>query len=105
MVRHLSAISISCCFKEPRICWASSSHSRALARYSSALVSRQSPPFVPPFVRYLTNAIGEELFRQTTAKIKHRNRVWRRSPGGRHMTQATRASILATLPSRSDNFE
>src|SRR3954451_16427349 len=48
MVRHLSAISISCCFKEPRICWASSSHSRALARYSSALSVTTVAPVCTP---------------------------------------------------------
>ena len=75
-----SGISISCCFKEPRICWASSSHSRALARYSSALSVTTVAPFVPPFVRYLTNAIGEAVVPANHREIKHRNRVWRRSP-------------------------
>jgi hypothetical protein len=44
MVCHFCAISIICCFRKgSRVCSARSSHSRALARYSSALDVRLAP--------------------------------------------------------------
>jgi hypothetical protein len=52
MVCHFCAISIICCLiKGSRVCSARSSHSRALARYSSAFWMSDRPPSV----RYITN--------------------------------------------------
>ena len=45
--------------KESRVCLASSSHSRALARYSSALLPWSSQP-IAPSVRYMTNEGGQK---------------------------------------------
>ena len=67
MVRHFSAMSSSCCLiKGSRVCSARSSHSRALARYSSAL----DVTTVAPSVRYVTNEGGKEPFHQIRTVLK-----------------------------------
>jgi hypothetical protein len=108
MVCHFCATSISCCLiKGSRVCSARSSHSSALARYSSAYLSPQSSPSV----RHVTKVAHEESFRQIRTVQKsirteasklgqYRNSLHGESSRSRHISTKRRESLGGSCHSR-----